>query len=113
VVNPPAAEKYHHWTNAKLPDDPEAWLADAKQQPGSWWPEWARWVAKHGGGKVAARQPGDGKLPPIEHAPGSYVAGRLQSPGRPAGSPEAGGSPISLPAADRRPRARHSAAPNR
>src|SRR6266487_2819771 len=47
VLNPPAAEKYHHWTNAKLPDDPDAWLADAKQQPGSWWPEWARWVAKH------------------------------------------------------------------
>src|SRR5690349_12384491 len=78
VVNPPAAEKYHHWTNAKLPDDPDAWLADAKQQPGSWWPEWARWVAKHGGGKVPARQPGDGKLKPIEDAPGSYLAVRLQ-----------------------------------
>jgi polyhydroxyalkanoate synthase subunit PhaC len=78
VVNPPAAEKYHHWTNAKLPDDPDAWLTDAKQQPGSWWPEWARWVAKYGGGKVPARQPGDGKLTPIEDAPGSYVAVRLQ-----------------------------------
>jgi polyhydroxyalkanoate synthase subunit PhaC len=78
VVNPPAAEKYHHWTSAKLPDDPDAWLADAKQQPGSWWPEWARWVAKFGGGKVPARQPGDGKLTPIEDAPGSYVAVRLQ-----------------------------------
>ena len=78
VVNPPAAEKYHHWTSTKLPDDPDAWLADAKQQPGSWWPEWARWVAKYGSGKVPARQPGDGKLTPIEDAPGSYVAVRLQ-----------------------------------
>ena len=78
VVNPPAAEKYHHWTNAKLSDDPEAWLADAKQQPGSWWPEWARWIAKYGNGKVPARRPGDGKLTPIEDAPGSYVAVRLQ-----------------------------------
>jgi polyhydroxyalkanoate synthase len=78
VVNPPAAEKYHHWTNANLPDDPEAWLETAKQQPGSWWPEWAKWIAKHGGGKVAARQPGEGKLTPIEDAPGSYVAVRLQ-----------------------------------
>jgi len=78
VVNPPAAEKYHHWTSTKLPDDPDAWLTDAKQQPGSWWPEWARWVAKHGGAKVPARQPGDGKLKPIEDAPGSYVAVRLQ-----------------------------------
>jgi polyhydroxyalkanoate synthase len=78
VVNPPTAEKYHHWTSTKLPDDPDAWLADAKQQPGSWWPEWARWVAKHGNGKVPARQPGDGKLTPIEDAPGSYVAVRLQ-----------------------------------
>jgi polyhydroxyalkanoate synthase len=78
VVNPPAAQKYHHWTSAKLADDADSWLEGAKQQPGSWWPEWARWIARHGGGKVPARQPGDGKLVPLEDAPGSYVAVRLQ-----------------------------------
>jgi polyhydroxyalkanoate synthase len=34
---------------------------------------WERWVSHHAAGEVPARQPGDGKLPPIEPAPGSYV----------------------------------------
>jgi polyhydroxyalkanoate synthase len=73
VVNPPAANKYSHWTNPRTPAAPEAWLEGASEQKGSWWPEWAKWVARFGGGKVAAREPGDGKLTPIEDAPGSYV----------------------------------------
>mgnify|MGYP001360901424 FL=1 len=78
VVNPPDAHKYSYWTNSKLPADPEDWLRGAKENPGSWWPEWAKWVSKFGGGKVPARQPGDGKLKPIEDAPGSYVKVHLQ-----------------------------------
>src|SRR5690606_9544605 len=38
VVNPPEANKYGYWTNSKLPADPEAWLASAKENAGSWWP---------------------------------------------------------------------------
>jgi len=34
-------------------------------------------VAKFGSGTVPARQPGDGKLKPIEDAPGSYVKMRI------------------------------------
>jgi polyhydroxyalkanoate synthase len=77
VVNPPAAKKYAHWLNPKLPKNPEAWFKGAKEIEGSWWPEWDKWVGKFGGGEVAARQPGDGKLKPIEDAPGSYVKLRL------------------------------------
>jgi polyhydroxyalkanoate synthase subunit PhaC len=73
IVNPPAANKYAHWLNAETPPDPEAWLATAEQKPGSWWPEWARWIGAYGGSKVPARKPGDGDLPVIEDAPGSYV----------------------------------------
>lgn len=76
VVNPPSAEKYCYWTNTKTPSDPEAWLRGAKKHDGSWWPEWQRWVSRHSGGKVPARAPGDGKLKPVEDAPGSYVAVR-------------------------------------
>jgi polyhydroxyalkanoate synthase len=76
VVNPPATGKYGHWVGSKLPDDPEDWLAAAEERSGSWWPEWESWIAKHAGGEVAARQPGDGKLTPIENAPGSYVMAR-------------------------------------
>lgn len=77
VVNPPSANKYSHFLNAKLPKDPEQWLAGAKQVEGSWWPEYAKWVQKYAGPKVPARQPGDGKLTPIEPAPGSYVKVRV------------------------------------
>jgi polyhydroxyalkanoate synthase len=73
VVNPPAAGKYSYWTNSKNPADPKRWFADAKQQPGSWWTEWYKWAARKSGAQVPARQPGDGELPVIEDAPGSYV----------------------------------------
>ena len=73
IVNPPAANKYSYWTQTKLSDSPEDWLRKATQQPGSWWPDWAGWVAQHAGEKVTARIPGKGKLKAIEDAPGSYV----------------------------------------
>ena len=73
VVNPPIAGKYGYWTNPELPPDPEAWLAGAAHNEGSWWLDWAAWNSEHAGKMVPARQPGDGKLTPIEDAPGSYV----------------------------------------
>ena len=81
VVNPPASKKYAHWTNAKtkkFPKDPDAWLKDAEERPGSWWPEWHGWIADFANGQVDARQPGKGKLKAIEDAPGSYVKMKAQ-----------------------------------
>ncbi len=77
VINPPAAGKYCYWTNAKTPKDPDSWLADAAQHDGSWWPDWQKWISRKSGGQVAARVPGDGKLTPIEDAPGSYAKVRM------------------------------------
>ena len=79
IVNPPAANKYGYWTSEKPADDPDAWLAGATQNPGSWWTDWQAWVGKLGGGKVAARVPGKGRLKVLEDAPGSYVSVRLDS----------------------------------
>ena len=75
VVNPPVAQKYGYWVGApkKLPKSPEEWLAIAEQKPGSWWTEWKSWLDKFADGEVPARRPGDGKLKPIEDAPGAYV----------------------------------------
>jgi polyhydroxyalkanoate synthase len=73
VINPPSAEKYGYWTGEALPADPRSWLEGAQYHPGSWWTDWAEWVACHGGGQVPAREPGSGKLAAIEDAPGSYV----------------------------------------
>jgi polyhydroxyalkanoate synthase len=77
VVNPPEGGKYSHWINPDLPADPDAWLAGATEIAGSWWPDWQRWVSALDKRMVPARQPGAGKLPPIEPAPGSYVQVRL------------------------------------
>ena len=78
VINPPVANKYYYLTNAKNPASPDGWIAGATRHAGSWWTDWAAWVARHGGGQVPARTPGGGALAPIEDAPGSYVAVRAQ-----------------------------------
>ncbi len=78
IINPPAANKYGYWTNERLSADSDQWLAGAQQHPGSWWTDWAQWVAGHAGAMVAARQPGGkGPYQPIEDAPGSYVQQRI------------------------------------
>jgi len=73
VVNPPTSGKYQYWLNDKNPDDLDEWLATAIEHKGSWWPDWKKWISARSGKKIAARVPGDGKLKPIEDAPGSYV----------------------------------------
>lgn len=73
VVNPPDSGKYQYWTNDKGAATPEEWLKGATEHAGSWWPDWYQWMAPRSGKKVKARVPGDGKLQPIEDAPGRYV----------------------------------------
>jgi polyhydroxyalkanoate synthase subunit PhaC len=49
--------------------DPDSWVAKAPHKAGSWWPEWAAWLATHSGALVAP--------PPMPKslcdAPGTYV----------------------------------------
>lgn len=73
VVNPPAKNKYCFWTSSKQPATPEDWLQNAKQHDGSWWTDYNKWVSQYGDEKVPARKIGEGKLKPIEDAPGSYA----------------------------------------
>jgi polyhydroxyalkanoate synthase len=74
VINPPDKRKYQYWTGAKPTSaDLDKWLAKAKEQPGSWWPDWLDWLRGHDPTEVAGRIPGSGKLEPIEDAPGTYV----------------------------------------
>jgi len=73
VVNPPQGGKYSYWTNPELPADPDTWLSGATEMAGSWWPDWQRWVSALDDTHVPARVPGDGALPALEDAPGSYV----------------------------------------
>jgi polyhydroxyalkanoate synthase len=74
VINPPDKHKYQFWTGPKPRNaDFEAWRAKAKENPGSWWPDWLLWITRQSPTEVPARIPGDGALKPIEDAPGSYV----------------------------------------
>ncbi len=77
VINPPAKPKYMHWVlddgDPKVLPSIEAFLARAKEHAGSWWPDYAKWLASMSGGQMPAREPGCGVVAPIEDAPGSYV----------------------------------------
>ncbi len=73
VINHPDAKKYQHWTNPALPATVEEWMSGAAEHPGSWWPDWDKWLKARSGGQVPARDPTKGPLKPIEDAPGSYV----------------------------------------
>jgi polyhydroxyalkanoate synthase len=74
VINPPAKEKRHYWTNNRVTKNPETWFKNAQQHSGSWWNDWFVWLAEQSG----ERQPsvlhtGNAQYPPIESAPGRYV----------------------------------------
>lgn len=79
VVNPPAANKYQYWTTDSPQDTLDAFLANAVETKGSWWPDWRAWLETLDGETVpatGARMPGQGKFAVIEDAPGRYVKQR-------------------------------------
>ena len=79
VVNPPAAQKYQYWISEKPAASLRAFIGQAEEHKGSWWPDWVEWLKKQDGATVkatGARVPGKGKLKAIEDAPGSYVKAR-------------------------------------
>jgi len=76
AINPPSKNKRNYWTGGDdtLPANSEAWFNDAVEHPGSWWPDWSRWLSRHAGAlKAAPRHYGNAKYKPTEPAPGSYV----------------------------------------
>ena len=75
VINPPAKKKRSYWTNeAALPADVNDWIAGSEEHTGSWWPDWAGWLAQQGGAMVAApKRYGSTQHKEIEPAPGRYV----------------------------------------
>ena len=79
VVNHPSANKYGYALNDGSPATLDEFIAGATEHKGSWWPDWLGWLSPQSGNPVpvkGARQPGKGKLPAIEDAPGRYVKER-------------------------------------
>jgi len=82
VVNPPVKKKRSFWVGASNahPADPEQWLEQSSEVPGSWWPVWSEWLAAHkGGGKKAKKAFGNKRHKAIEPAPGRYVKEKFNS----------------------------------
>jgi polyhydroxyalkanoate synthase subunit PhaC len=80
VINPASKNKRSYWVNEggrARPKTAAEWSAAAVEKKGSWWPEWAKFLAEFGGQDVAPpAQPGSAQFPAIEPAPGRYVKAR-------------------------------------
>jgi polyhydroxyalkanoate synthase len=73
IVNPPSP-KSRYWTNESLPAEADEWLAGADQVNGTWWDDWAGWIAERAGAMVdPPRNLGSDDHPPIGDAPGVYA----------------------------------------
>ncbi|MDR1349822.1 MAG: class I poly(R)-hydroxyalkanoic acid synthase [Zoogloeaceae bacterium] len=79
VINPAVKNKRSYWTNANLKADAKEWLDTAEEHKGSWWSDWAAWIAAHNseGEKAAPKTFGNADYKPIEPAPGRYVKERV------------------------------------
>jgi polyhydroxyalkanoate synthase len=72
VSEPGHPRRHYHTHHSKISDPaltPEDWLEVANYKEGSWWPEWARWLARKSSKKQA--QPPMGKA--LAEAPGTYI----------------------------------------
>ena len=74
VVNPPDKMKYQYWTGPRPTSaNLDRWLGKAKEHAGLLVAGLAEWLKAQEPTEVPAREPGGGRLTPIEDAPGSYV----------------------------------------
>ena len=74
MVNPPGNDKARYQIAKECPEDPQEWLRRAETCHGSWWPDYAGWLAERcGEEKAAPDELGGGGLTPICDAPGTYV----------------------------------------
>ncbi len=77
MVNPPGNEKARYQVAKDCPEDPQEWLRRAESYRGSWWPDYAGWLAERCGEETAAPgELGGAGLAPLGDAPGTYVYDR-------------------------------------
>ena len=75
LVNPPSPDSRASFrVTDDLPAQPEEFLAQGPQLPGSWWPDWDAWLAERSGGlKEAPKKLGNDLHKAQAKAPGTYV----------------------------------------
>jgi polyhydroxyalkanoate synthase len=75
VINPASKGKRSHWRlENEQPASASAWLNQATEYPGSWWPDWSSWLGEQAGPlQPAPKEYGSAGYAAIEPAPGRYV----------------------------------------
>jgi polyhydroxyalkanoate synthase subunit PhaC len=75
MVNPPAPDSRSSYRVAdEYPADPQAFLDSAAKVPGSWWPDYAAWLAERSGAmRPAPKRLGGRGQRALGKAPGTYV----------------------------------------
>ena len=75
MVNPPAPDSRASYRVAdEYPADPQAFLESAAKVPGSWWPDYAAWLAERSGAmRPAPKRLGGRGHRALGKAPGTYV----------------------------------------
>ena len=74
MVNPPSNPKASFRTAPSNPADPDTFLSEASAVAGSWWPDYAAWLAEHGGERrPSPERLGSEAYPVLSAAPGTYV----------------------------------------
>ena len=74
LINPPGNPKATFVTGKSNLSEPEAFVAGAAKQAGSWWRHWSEWLSTRSEGKTPApAELGGAGLPAREPAPGTYV----------------------------------------
>jgi polyhydroxyalkanoate synthase subunit PhaC len=74
TVNPPAKARGGFWTGPTEGRAHDEWLQTARFVEGSWWPDWAVWLKRRSGRRVAApAAPGGPEHPAGDPSPGRYV----------------------------------------
>jgi len=77
MVNPPGNAKAAFRTATANPADPGEFLAAASTVAGSWWTDYAAWLASRGGGQKGSPPALGGPDHPVRGAaPGTYVHDR-------------------------------------
>ena len=77
ILRPPRLGRVEHYVADRLPDSADDWLATARREDGSWWPNWGAWLASRSGPRRKARADlGSAAYPPLMAAPGDYVLQR-------------------------------------
>ena len=77
MVNPPGNPKANFRTAEQNPPDAQDWLAGAHQVQGSWWDDYAGWLAERAGDdRNKPSRMGSAQYEPICDAPGAYVHDR-------------------------------------